>query len=189
MRLVLAAALVAFAALPAAAQRVDTRVIDARDLGDGEARCRFNAVPDMTLFVSKTPNRTYAEWTHKARDGDATLHALFAPAPPPQISATVDAFELPPGPQFGALDRAELYLDADPKPIPLAVSWSRSAIAPIRLTPPDDSLAEAMRYTDVASLRLLDRAGARIASYEFWIGDLQDVWEIPTILHWRCDGG
>ncbi len=185
MRLVLAAALT-FAALPAHAQRVDTRVIDVRDMAGGGMRCRFNAVPDMEMFVSATPNGTYAEWTHKARDGDAVLHALFAPAAPPQISATVDAFTVPDDDRFRGLERAELYLDADPKPVVLGIGRSAAASQPIRLVPPDDSLAEAMRYTDVVSLRLLDHAGNRIASYEFWIGDLQDVWEIPTIIHWKC---
>lgn len=172
-------------ALSANAQRVDTRVIDVRQAADGREHCRFNAVPDLHMTEPRRGERDgFAEWAHKARDGNAWLHARFSPH---EREGNILMIEVPLTRAIAAAASAQVSIDANPSPVPFDLKRTWPGSDRWTLTPADGvALAEAMRYTDMLSVRLFDAKGKRLASYEFWIGDLQDVAEYPRIVEWEC---
>ena len=85
MRLILAVATFAALALPAHAQRVDTRQIDIRETAAGRT-CSFNAYPDITLVdARKGRDANLATWRKSAQglpagDTTARMELIFGPA-------------------------------------------------------------------------------------------------------------
>ncbi|HEX8302346.1 hypothetical protein [Sphingomonas sp.] len=186
MRLTAIAGLCLLAA-PAVAQRVDTRVIDTRQMADGRQRCTFNAVRDLHMTEARRGARdAFAEWAHKARDGNAWLHARFSRQ---EREGSIQMIEVPLTKAIARAASAQVFIDASPSPVPFALK-RRPRSDRWTLIPGDGvALARAMRYTDILSVRLLGPRGQRLASYEFWIGDLQDVAEYPAIIGWTCAPG
>lgn len=184
MRL-LPASLLCLIALPASAQRVDTRVIDIRQMADGRETCRFNAVPDLHMTEPRRGTSDgFAEWAHKARDGDAWLHARFSLE---ERDGNIQMIEVPLTPAIAGATKAKISLDGDRSPVAFELKRTWPGSDRWTLVPSDGvALARAMRYNDVLSVRLLDGKGKRLGSYEFWIGDLQDIAEYPRIIAWEC---
>ncbi|RYG87818.1 MAG: hypothetical protein EON59_06325 [Alphaproteobacteria bacterium] len=184
MRL-LAIAGLSLLASPTQAQRVDTRVIDVQQMADGRERCRFQAVPDLHMTEAhRGTTDAIAEWAHKARDGNAWLHARFTPADP---QGRILIIEIPLTRAIVGARSAEIRIDADASPTSFKLTRTWHGSDRWTLVPANGAaLAAAMRYTDLLAVRLLGARGNRLASYEFWIGDLQDVAEYPALVDWRC---
>ncbi|WP_066794938.1 hypothetical protein [Sphingomonas soli] len=184
MRLLAAAALCLIAG-PAIAQRVDTRIIDVRQHANGRESCRFNAVPDLHMTTAHLGgNGAFAEWAHKATDGNAWLHARFQPDLP---LGTIQKLEVMLTPRIAAALSASLLLDGESSPVALSLTRVHPQSDRWTLVPADGTaLARAMRHTKTLTLHLAGPQGKKLGSWQFRIGNLQDIAEYPGLVAWRC---
>lgn len=200
MRLILAAtAAFTTLALPAHAQRVDTRQIDIRETASGRT-CSFNAYRDLTLIdTRKGRDANIATWRRPAQglpatDASARMELIFTPA-------RIGAYQWMTPPILGlgftiradavltreSVAGARLSIDGGP---PIALQYSASRTNLIFAVNRDiDQVAHRMIEFNrkTADLEILDANGATLRRYSFDISRLNASVEVVSIVGWTCD--
>ncbi len=199
MRLILAVATFAALALPAHAQRVDTRQIDIRETAAGRT-CSFNAYPDITLVdARKGRDANLATWRKSAQglpagDTTARMELIFGPA-----DIGERKWMTPPVLGLGFTIRADATLTRDAvagarfsidggPPIALQYNASRTNLI-FPVSPDADTIAYRMIEFNrkTADLEILGANGATLRRYSFDISRLNAGVEVVSIVGWTCD--
>jgi hypothetical protein len=199
MRLLAAIAALTIAALPAHAQRVDTRQIDIRETASGRT-CSFNAYPDITLIdTRKGRDGNIATWRKSARglpakDTSARMELIFGPA-----GIGEGKWMTPPVLGLGITIRADatltresvagarLSIDGE-APIALQYNASRTNLI-FAVNRDADTVAHRMIEFNrkTADLEILDANGGTLRRYSFDISRLNAGVEVVSIVGWTCD--
>lgn len=180
MRLLLSVIALCAVALPAMAQRVDTRRYDLRDV-DGITACKFNAVDGLMLTQFAAGPGTNAIW-HGEADG-AVLDIGYAPQ---DGSARIVGFDLAvmdPGP---AQRTARLYLDDQATSFALEPGDTDHGFHFFLDQAQWGDIVQQMMTHSTARLEMLDASGKLLHSYSWDIFKLRRIPELLDLVHWGC---
>jgi len=188
MRLILAAAMLASIALPAAAQRLDDRVVGVRTDADGVS-CRLSANNRVRLVESSASAYLLQRPVDADPRIDVSLGMIFSPS----TGASVMGLQfLPlggtPPPQPTA---ARLLIDGTDSGVHLLLQGDPDQPGAVYVTVPDADRPEtAKRMIDARwfEFEVSDGASARPRRYRFDGLRIRDVAEILSIIHYRCGG-
>lgn len=189
MRLPIAVAVLTAFALPAAAQRLDTRRINVVETAELTS-CGFNAYDRLVLTdVGKHDAGKFASWNGApAEDAKVDLHLIWEPAEtnwrtPPFLGV---GFTVPTdaGLSRDSVAGASVIVDGG-KPIPLLynASANRLIFAANRDT---DNVGARIIGSDEVVLEILDSAGKALRRYSWDTRRLADAVETVSVVHWSC---
>ena len=196
MRLILAAAFTALA-LPAHAQRVDTRRIEIREM-PSSTMCSFNAYRDLTLIDgAKGGHGKVATW-RKAPEGSplgerARLELVFEPAEagegkwrrPPILGLAFHAYADDTLTR-DAIGGARLSIDGE-SPVELQYNASRDKFTFAVALDTEEVAHRLIKFgRKTAEVEIYDRQGTTIRRYTIDIDRLIDAVEIVSIVGWSC---
>lgn len=188
MRLPIAVAVLTAFALPAAAQRLDTRRIDIRETADA-VTCGFNTYPQMTLNDASRSGSKVAAWTGApAEDAGARMKLVWQPGEtnwrtPPFLGV---GFTVPTdaGLNRDSVTGASVIVDGG-KPIPLRYNASANRLI-FSANRDTDNVGARIIGSDAVVLEILDSAGKALRRYSWDTRRLADAVETVSVVHWSC---
>lgn len=194
MRLTIAAAAAVALAQPAAAQRIDMRVIDVVESPDGFT-CRSHALPELRIAHDWRGTGRSAGWTFRAREsrpGDQ-LHMSVAFAPAEErafgVGVRVSGFAL----RVAGLPRpvasARLRVDGTDNPTPVRVDSDPADPAAVSLALVDrhrEAFADRLMSASDVEIELVDAAGESLRRYSWEVRRLRQAPELLQLINWSC---
>lgn len=199
MRLLLAVLMLSTFALPAHAQRVDTRRYLVGDQSEGPL-CRFTAIPELRLSHRPDSPADLATWqpegTPVSRARALNLTLLFVRGPEEKALVSAIGFTLYMPSAFASPPvSARVFVDGNDALETFAFRAGRKPPPGERQlyhVNPVGSL-DAQRFAGrlagakEAAVELLDAKGAVLARYAWDVAEARRIPELLELVHWRCD--
>ena len=181
------------AAMPAAAQQIDTGVEDVAETSDGFT-CRPHAIPELRMSHDWRGGDRAAAWDLPSRDtaaGDLRLRVSFRweqDAPNGGVVASVSGFglDLDRTPLRAAAQAAHLRIDGKPDPLQFRLEGDRNALS---LAVPErqrDELAARFMSASIIEIDLVDAAATPLARFSWDVRGLRRARELLQAVNWSC---
>jgi hypothetical protein len=192
MRFTLTALALCAIALPASAQRVDTRRYDIEKNEAGVTSCQFRAVDGLTLWdLGHSGADNGALWQVRATgheasetDGPAFNISLDHEGGSDVPHRFYVSFSMPEGIEKLAFTR--LFLDDRDVGGPPTPVGSGDAMAVDMIAQNQAALLNALPEASVMRLDLYDAKAVRIESFSFEVIRFRRIAELLDLVHWQC---
>lgn len=188
MRLILAAAALTALALPAQAQRLDTRRINIES-DKYHTKCGFSSYPELTLVTTRNGNA--ASWVKApegvAPDAGVILSLAFSPAKGgwqrPAILVLMLTGPMDSG--VSAVARGRLRVDGEPG-VPMSFSSRPDKFMMMAGNNGNEAVYSMIDHSKRAEIDLLDSNGAVVRTYSWDTSRLADAVETVSVVGWSC---